>query len=139
MSTPESFDPRLSGRVLAPAGSGLVLAEWTAEGRPDPDRPPIHQAPLHSHGEDEAFYVLEGALGVRIGDKDVEVPAGGAAIVPSGAAHTYWNPLPQPTRYLLVMGAETYALIQALHTEEVAWGSDAMRELFRAHGATFLG
>jgi mannose-6-phosphate isomerase-like protein (cupin superfamily) len=138
MTAPQSFNPRLSGQVLAPAGSGLVLAEWTAEARPDPNEPPIRQAPLHSHGEDEAWYVLEGALGVRIGDRDVEVAAGGAAIVPGDTAHTYWNPHPEPARYLLVMGAETYALIQALHTERVGWGSDEMRELFRAHNAMFL-
>ena len=139
MTAPESFTPRLGGQVLAPAGSRMVLAEWTADARLDLNAPPVHQAPLHSHGEDEAWYVLEGMLGVRIGDEDVEVPAGGAAIVPGGMAHTYWNPLPEPARYVLVMGVETYGLIQALHTEQAGWGSAEMRELFRAHGATFLG
>lgn len=138
VSASESFSERLAGRVLAPAGGNLVLAEWTADGRPDPNEPPVHQAPLHAHTDDEAWYVLEGTLGIRIGDDEVEVPAGGAAIVPGGTPHTYWNPRPEPARYLLVMGAATYALIQALHAQRPGWGSDAMKQLFGEHGATFL-
>jgi len=71
---------------------------------------------------------------VRIGDDVVEVPAGGAAIVPGGTAHTYWNPGPEPARYLLVMGVRTYELIQAIH----APNRGDLRELFVQYGAELL-
>ena len=44
--------------------------------------------------------------------------AGGAVIVPGGTAHTFWNPRPDPARYLLIMGADTFALIQAIHATD---------------------
>ena len=46
-----------------------------------------------------------GALRFRLGDETVEAPAGGAVLAPRGTAHTYWNPRPEPARYLLVMTA----------------------------------
>ncbi|WP_157975222.1 hypothetical protein [Glycomyces dulcitolivorans] len=70
MSIPESFEPEMHGKTLAPPGYSLVLAEWEAEGATG-ER--LEQAPLHRHTEDEAWYVLEGALGVRI--DEVEVPS----------------------------------------------------------------
>jgi hypothetical protein len=87
-----------------------VLAEWTAQGSGDE---PLYQAPLHEHAEDEAWYVLEGTLAIRVGDDVHLISAGGAVIVPGGTAHTFWNPRPDPARYLLVVGARTFALIQA--------------------------
>lgn len=126
---------RLADGVLAPAGANTVLAEWTAEGASG--ETPLYQAPLHRHEEDEAWYVLEGSLCVRIGEQVSRISAGGAVIVPGGVAHTYWNPAPEPARYLLVMGARTYALIQAIHAAEDR-SPAALRELFRQFGAELL-
>lgn len=126
---------RLADGVLAPRDSGLVLAEWTAEGATEGD--PVYQAPLHLHEEDEAWYVLDGTLRVRVGEEEVEVRAGGAVVVPGGTPHTYYNPCPEPARYVLVMGARTWALIQAIHSAGDR-SSEAMRELFARYGARLL-
>lgn len=128
----DAYAARLAGQVLAPAGSDLVLAEWTAEAATGPE--PLYQAPLHRHDDDEAWYVLSGTLKVRIGADEVEVPAGGAAVVPGGTAHTYWNPGSEPARYLLVMGARTYGLIQAIHAPD----RGDLHELFRRFGGELL-
>lgn len=125
---------QLAGTVLAP-GSGLVLAEWTAEAGPDGRR--LLQAPLHSHPEDEAWYVLTGVLVVRVDDEEVSVPAGGAIVVPGGSAHTFWNPGPDPARYVLVMGPRTHALVQAIHASDDR-SPERLRALFAEHGATLL-
>jgi mannose-6-phosphate isomerase-like protein (cupin superfamily) len=135
MSITEFAAQHLAGTVLAPAGSALVLAEWTAPGSPGEE--PLYQAPLHQHPEDEAWYVLDGTLRVRAGEDVHEVSAGGAVIVPGGTAHTFWNPRPDPARYLLVMDARTFALIQAIHAAEDR-DPASMRRLFAAHGATLL-
>jgi uncharacterized cupin superfamily protein len=98
---------------------------------------PLYQAPVHLHEEDEAWYVLEGTLRVRVGDDQVEVLAGGAVIVRGGTAHTFWNPSPEPARYVLVMGARTYALIQALHASDDR-SPGRLRRLFEEHGARLI-
>lgn len=135
MTTPDTAAQRLAGTALAPAGSQLVLAEWTAQGNPGEE--PLFQAPLHKHAEAEAWYVLEGTLRVQVGEEVHEITAGGAVIVPGEIPHTFWNPRPDPARYLLVMGAETFALIEAIHATDDR-SPERMRELYAAHGATLL-
>lgn len=125
-----------AGPLIVP-NARLVLTEWTAEPAPEHAETPLYQAPLHRHEEDEAWYLLDGTLCVRVGDQVARVEAGGAVTVPGGVAHTFWNPEPRPARYLLVMGARTYALIQAIHAAP-DHEPDTMRELFRAHGAELL-
>jgi quercetin dioxygenase-like cupin family protein len=52
--------------------------------------PPNSGPPLHVHErEDEAFYVLEGGLNVRMGDEEHEVPAGSFVYQPRGIPHTF--------------------------------------------------
>lgn len=136
MSKPDTAAHRLAGSVLAPVGSRLVLAEWTADSSTGEE--PLYQAPLHKHSEeDEAWYVLEGMLRVRVGEQVEEVTTGGAVIVPSGTAHTFWNPSPEPTRYLLLMGGQTYELIQAIQASDDRSPAH-MRQLYATHGATLL-
>jgi mannose-6-phosphate isomerase-like protein (cupin superfamily) len=93
------------------AGS-FVMAEWTDPGT-HPGRP---IAGLHLHrDDDEAWYVLDGRLGFRIGDEEREVASGEAILVPRGTPHSYWNAQAAPTRYLLVMAPQIHRLIEALH------------------------
>jgi mannose-6-phosphate isomerase-like protein (cupin superfamily) len=123
---------------LVPAGSKIVLAEWQAEAVPE-GQPPQYQAPLHVHrDDDEAWYVLEGRLKVRVGDDEHDVPAGAAVIGPSGLPHTFWNPDPVPARYLIVMSAPTSALLDTLHGG-ARLSLDEIRELFARYGCELLG
>jgi mannose-6-phosphate isomerase-like protein (cupin superfamily) len=135
MMVPQLSTQRLAGTALAAEAATIVLAEWTAQGSVGDE--PVYQAPLHSHAEDEAWYVLEGTLRVRAGEQVHEISSGGAIVVPAETAHTFWNPRPDPARYLLVMGARTYALIQAIHASEDR-SPEHMRQLYSAHGATLL-
>ena len=106
--------PPLAGSVLGSAGSDFVIAEWRDAG--GPPGPPRWIAPLHLHrNDDEAWYVLEGTLCVRVGEDVVEAPAGSAVFVPRGTPHTYWNPGSGVCRYLLVMTSNIYSLIQDIH------------------------
>ena len=128
---------RLCDQKLAPAASNLAVAEWSAPGLPS--GPPQYQAPLHiHHQDDEAWYVLEGRLAVRIGDDQHEVPAGGAIIGPHGMPHTFWNPGPAPVRYVIVMSAQTSALLDALHSGGQLT-PEQIRQLFTDHGCELLG
>lgn len=131
---PFSTDP-LAGEVLAAEGAALVLAEWRDPG--GASEPRRYIAPLHVHrADDEAWYVLEGTLAFRLGDDELEVRAGGAAVAPRGTVHTYWNPRAEPARYLLVMTPRLAALIDALHAPDEGRSMDAV---FEAHESTLLG
>jgi mannose-6-phosphate isomerase-like protein (cupin superfamily) len=124
----------LAGNPLAPEGASIVLVEWRAE--PGGGDPPLYIAPLHLHrSDDEAWYVLEGTLGFILGDERVEVPAGGAAIAQRGVPHTFWNPHPEPARYVLAMTPRIKSLIDSLHD-----GSGrSPEEVFAAHDSELLG
>jgi len=58
-------------------------------------------APLHTHeGEDEISYVMEGEVGVQVGER-VEVAGPGAVIFkPRGIPHAFWNAGEAPARLL---------------------------------------
>ncbi len=90
----------------------FVVADWTDRG----EHPGLPIAGLHLHrSDDEAWIVLEGRLGFRVGDEEREVPAGESILVTRGTAHSYWNPSSEPARYLLVMTPRIHRLIEALH------------------------
>src|SRR6266446_4800877 len=92
MSSPNIATP-LSGHVIGSVNDAFVLAEWRDPG--GPPGPLRLIAPRHLHRrDDEAWHVLEGALRIQVGKREVEAPAGSAVFVPRGTAHTYWNPVP---------------------------------------------
>src|SRR5215470_14466540 len=136
MSSPIIASP-LAGSVLGQAGSNFVIAEWKDAG--GPPGPPRWIAPLHLHrNDDEAWYVLEGTLCVRVGNDVVEAKAGSAVFVPRGTAHTYWNHGPGLLRYLLVMTSNVFSLIQDIHamTER---SPAALKVVFERHESELLG
>jgi mannose-6-phosphate isomerase-like protein (cupin superfamily) len=109
----------------------FVIADWTDPGT----TPGLPIAPSHLHrSDDEAWIVLEGRLGFRIGDEEREVVAGEWVLVPRGTPHSYWNPSSDPARYLLVMTPRINRLVEALHSGERA---DFSR-IFEEHDSELL-
>ena len=49
------------------------------------DMPPLH---VH-HRDDETFYVLEGEITLFVGDQQIKLVAGQAALAPRGVPHVY--------------------------------------------------
>ena len=65
--------------------------------------PPFWRPRPHIHRDhEEAFYVLEGELTVRVGPRTITAPAGSFVVVPRGVVHQPSNPGAQPTRFLLI-------------------------------------
>ena len=57
--------------------------------------------PLHVHAEiDHFWYVLDGAVAVRIGERSEVLEAGGCAFVPHGTPHTFGSAGDRPARIL---------------------------------------
>lgn len=128
----------LAGRVMGSPEDAFVVAEWRDAGAPPGPGPPRFIAPLHlHHHDDEAWYILEGALRVQRGDEIVEAKAGSGVFVPRGIKHTYWNPADQPTRYLLVMTSNIFRLIQEIHAMNER-SPAALRVVFRKYDSELL-
>ncbi|HEX4033243.1 MAG TPA: cupin domain-containing protein [Solirubrobacteraceae bacterium] len=109
----------------------FAIADWSDAGE-DPGRP---IAPLHLHRcDDEAWIVLDGTLGFRVGDEQREVAAGESLLVSRGTPHSYWNATEQPARYLLVMTPQIHRLIEALHGGE----REDFARIFEEHDSELL-
>src|SRR5213083_2612826 len=51
---------------------------------------PQHASPpLHTHPQDESYFVLEGRLTVQAGERRFALESGAAAVVPMGVPHTF--------------------------------------------------
>ena len=75
-------------------GGGFSLVEH-------PIAPRTLAAPLHRHAnEDEYSYVLEGRVGVQLGDDVLEAGPGELVLKPRGQWHAFWNPGDEPARLL---------------------------------------
>jgi quercetin dioxygenase-like cupin family protein len=69
-------------------------------------------APMHTHRyEDEYTYVLEGEVGVQIGDDVLVARPGDLVFKPRGVPHAFWHPADEPARALEIIspaGFERY-------------------------------
>jgi uncharacterized cupin superfamily protein len=127
----------LAGNILGSTASDFVIAEWQDAGGVSAQ--PRYIAPLHLHrGDDEAWYVLDGVLRLKVGDDDVELRAGSGVLVPRGTPHTYWNPGPDRVRYLLIMTSRIYQLIQDIHGMKERTPA-ALRAVFERHDSELVG
>src|ERR1700749_2674825 len=78
-------------------GGGFSLVE-----HPIPPRTLV--APLHRHSrEDEYSFVLEGRMGVQLGDTVIYAETGEFAFKPRHQWHTFWNPDDTPCRILEII------------------------------------
>jgi len=109
-----------------------VIVEWTDSGESEWE----WIAPLHvHHADDEAWYVLEGVLRLRIGDKTYEAGPRSAAFAPKGTPHAYGNARRgQAVRYMLVTTPKILALVHALHEP----GARDYAAVFRAYDSELL-
>ena len=68
--------------------------------------------PPHVHADaNQVTYVIEGKVGIRIGDDVFDAPAGSYVIKPSGVPHTHWNATEHPARVMEITtpgGFETF-------------------------------
>lgn len=93
-------------------------------------------SPLHTHREeDEYSYVLEGRVGVQLGDEVLEVGPGDLLLKPRGIAHAFWNAGDGPARLLELIspaGFENYfrelaPLLATVDRDEAAIGEVVAR------------
>lgn len=87
-------------------------------------------APLHTHAnEDEYSYVVEGRVGVQLGDEAIEAGPGELVFKPRGVPHAFWNAGDEPARLLELIspaGFENYFRELAPALAETGPGSPAV-------------
>jgi quercetin dioxygenase-like cupin family protein len=78
----------------------LAVAEFRGKG---------FRIPPHTHTEhDETIHVLEGTLGVRLGDRTFEAPAGTSFTIPIDVVHSVWNESDAIVRFLNIIVPARY-------------------------------
>ena len=101
----ESVDLGGLGVRFMATGEGFSLVEH-------PIAPRTLAAPMHVHErEDEYSYVLEGELGVQVGDEVRYARPGDLVFKPRGIWHAFWNRTDEPARLLEIIspaGFERY-------------------------------
>jgi quercetin dioxygenase-like cupin family protein len=61
-------------------------------------------SPMHTHAsEDEYSYVLEGRVGVQLGEQVLEAGPGELIFKPRGQRHAFWNAGDEPARLLEII------------------------------------
>jgi quercetin dioxygenase-like cupin family protein len=139
--------PGEGANVPGPMGGPL---EWKARGATTAGRltavenvigpglgPPLHRHP----DEDEAYYVLRGALRYRFGDEVVPAPEGSFVFIPRGTPHCFQNVGRGPATLLVLF---TPAGMEPFFDGAAELGSgpiapEVMRELAAAAGMEVLG
>jgi mannose-6-phosphate isomerase-like protein (cupin superfamily) len=115
---------RMTIKATAEATGGAfgLVESWIAPGA----SPPLH---VH-HGEDEAFFVLEGTVRFEVDGDTVDAPAGGYARVPPGVVHRFSNPFDEPARFLGLLvpgGFEQYWVeLSLLMADAPSWPPEDM-------------
>jgi quercetin dioxygenase-like cupin family protein len=91
----------IGGQMVAKVREGHTGGAYSVHDNIIPPESPGPRPHIHRHHE-EAFYVIEGELTVRVGPRTITAPAGSFVVIPRGVAHQPSNPGTQPTRVLLI-------------------------------------
>lgn len=117
MASAHVVTPEMSETVrLGSLGARTILPSERSEGRfalvEHPLGPRGLGAPMHTHTyEDEYSFILEGRVGVQIGDETLVAGPGTLVLKPRGIPHAFWNAGDEPARLLEVIspaGFERY-------------------------------
>lgn len=94
--------------------------------------------PLHTHREQtEVFHVISGTILFEVNGERMKVTAGGAAVVPAGAAHAFRNVGEEPAtiHFDLMPSANSDEAFRRLVTEEI----DNPGAFFDQYGMDLVG
>jgi quercetin dioxygenase-like cupin family protein len=101
---------------------------------------PRHLIPGHVHDRTDVWiYVLEGLVGVRVGDDEAVGEPGSYLLKPRGVPHAMWNPGDEPNRLIEILTPGDGDLF---FRDARALPADASREAFEGmalrHGIRFF-
>jgi quercetin dioxygenase-like cupin family protein len=121
--------------------TGGTLAVIEADLAPHSGGTPLHVNTL----EDENYYVIEGTLSFRLGERTLEAPPGTFVHIPKGMVHTHWNATAAPVRLLAFpapSGFETFFADLAELMKSIPPGPpdmSRMAEIYGKYGLRVVG
>jgi quercetin dioxygenase-like cupin family protein len=94
--------------------------------------------PPHIHlTTDQVSYVLEGTLGVRVGNEEFVAEQGSYVVKPRGVPHTNWNPTDEPARLMEISAPGSFeGFFEGLASIFANPGPDTAQRL-QQHGARY--
>jgi len=129
---------------------GGVEAVFHLEGAATQDRLSVVEHPMapgsliepHTHSqEDEYSFVLEGTLGMLLGDREFEATQGTLVAKPRNVRHAAWNAGPAPARFLEIMspgGFERFfPEVASLFSGPTEPGPEELQRSAERYGLTF--
>jgi quercetin dioxygenase-like cupin family protein len=124
-------------------GAGVVVPHEATGGTisfVEQSMPPRHLIPGHVHERTDVWiYVIEGSVGVRVGDKETAGTTGAYLLKPRRVPHAMWNPGEAPNRFIEILTPGDGDLF---FREAAALSDDASRAEFEAmaerHGIRFF-
>ncbi|MBH0236919.1 cupin domain-containing protein [Methylobrevis albus] len=93
-------------------------------------------APLHSHAEEEVFYVLSGTPTFQLGNDIHEVRAGCTVVIPAGTPHAWINRSNADVRMLAIFAPGG---IENMFSEIAGLPLDKVPPIAASYGTTVLG
>jgi len=122
-------------RILVDGGTARGAYCLVETSGPRGDMPPLH---VH-HADDEAFYVLDGRLTIFVGDRTIDLRAGGCAFAPRGVAHTY-RVESESARWLAAGSPAGFdAFVRDVGEAGSGGGPAELAEIALRHGIEILG
>ncbi len=95
----ERYSPPGHPAVALKAGASATLGAYSLlEFTVAENGPPMH---VH-HDAEEAFYVLDGEITIRIGTETIQANAGSFVLIPRETPHTFDNASDHPSRMLTI-------------------------------------
>jgi len=126
----------MSGVLIRPSGAGVAVPARATGGAVafvEQSMAPRHLIPGHVHERTDVWiYVLEGLVGVRVGDEEALGDTGCYLLKPRGVPHAMWNPGDEPNHFIEVL---TPGDGDAFFTDAAALAPDASREEFERMSA----
>ena len=96
----EALTNPIGGRMVTKIRDEHTGGAYSIHDNTIPPGSPGPRPHIHRHHE-EAFYVLEGELTVRVGSRKITASVGSFVVVARGVVHQPSNPGAEPTRVLL--------------------------------------
>lgn len=105
--------------------------------------PPGVLVPPHVHTrEDEYSFIIDGEVGVRIGDREFTARPGDYVVKPMGVPHTFWNSGPVDARILEILRpskfSEFFREAEAVLRQGGGLDADRLSELAERYGMSLL-
>jgi len=123
---------------IRPDGEGIAVPHEATDGViafVEQSMAPRHLITGHIHHDNDVWiYVLDGEVGVRVGDEEATGSKGDYLLKPRGIPHAMWNPGNEPNRFIEVLTPGNDKIFRGQEDDSITWFDDWTDELRERYG-----